>query len=851
MKKKNFARLLAFVMSAALVLQPVAVYATEQGEGDVTDPVETVGELPSEEATIEQPELTTTVPEVVTSAVDNIDPETVDKPEIVPEMVSEIVPEITASVADESDVSTISDTYQDRELITEVTTTSDIAGIFVLNGGLKPVTFNCDNEMVSVSYYEIQKEKNGEFTNINDFGEVTEGKYRVFASVDMKNQMSREYALSNNIKLIVDGEEWTYERAGVLVDGFLMSAIFRSPEIVITQETLPALQNVYIEGDNLYWDPIVAEPGQHVLYVVTTNGDGDYYAAPPVNLIDHCAFYNVSPGEVTVTLEAVDFLAGDESLSAITELKYVYPGGSNKTPLTSVNVTSDADQIFVLGAPATLVSIKNNTFEIIIECNGWREKSGDDWHYILTSARFQDKSYKYDVTVKVAPFSSDTYCLDPDFELTVDGKKFTPIAIKKENSGEISSIKFESPEYTFKPASEKTVIESAKANSNYKSIPKVDAQIQQPDFTFEDDLPLTFSGSWWKEEPDGSWYTYTSGTFTPGNWRFEGTVSVIEKYASSYELSPYFELEVDGQPWKKVISFGGGNSEPVFVSETFTLEKPAEMNLITEVTASSDIADIFVLNGELRSPKYTPADDRVSVSTYYVQKELNGKFEPINLYGKVTEGTYKCFAVLSVNKASDKENALSKEVRLIIDGKEWKLDDFMGYTNGYLMAARFISPEIVVAGEEPPVIEDEGHWGSKYGAVYYEFPDGKKATGMQKIGTQTYLFSKNGTLQKNVFYESEGKKFYFGSEGKLVTGWFKKWSATYYADDDGVIQTGFTDIEDKTYYFKADGRMTVSTWITVGGDKYYSKADGHLAKSETILKWGKKYTFDDRGVLIN
>ena len=163
MKKKNFARLLAFVMSAALVLQPVTVYATEQGEGDITDTVETVGELPSEEATIEQPELTATVPEVMTSAVDNIDSETVDRLETVPE----IVPEITASFADESDVSNISDTYQNRELITEVTTTSDIAGIFVLNGGLKPVTFNCDNEMVSVSHYKIQNEKNGEFTNIN------------------------------------------------------------------------------------------------------------------------------------------------------------------------------------------------------------------------------------------------------------------------------------------------------------------------------------------------------------------------------------------------------------------------------------------------------------------------------------------------------------------------------------------------------------------------------------------------------------------------------------------------------------------------------------------------------------
>ena len=392
MKKKNFARLLAFVMSAALVLQPVAVYATEQGEGDITDPVENVGELPSDEATSEQPELTATAPEVVTSAVDNIDPETVDK-----------------------------------------------------------------------------------------------------------------------------------------------------PEIVITQETLPALQNVYIEGDKLYWDTIVAEPGQHVSYIVKTNGKGDRCSAPPANLNYQCTCFHMSPGEVTVTLEAVDFNAGDESLSAITELKYVYPGESNKTPLTSANTTSDADQIFVLGAPATQVSFELNNLDLIYEFNGWREKSGDDWNYILTGTRFQDKSYKYDVTVKVSLIARTTHCLDPDFELTIDGKKFTPIAINKENSGEVSSIKFESPEYTFKPASEKTVIESAKAKSNYKIIPKVDAQIQYPNFEFEEDTPLVVIGTWYKEESDGSWQYYSSGTFTPGNWRFEGTVSVIEKYASTYELSPDFE----------------------------------------------------------------------------------------------------------------------------------------------------------------------------------------------------------------------------------------------------------------------------------------------------------------------
>ena len=94
---------------------------------------------------------------------------------------------------------------------------------------------------------------------------------------------------------------------------------------------------------------------------------------------------------------------------------------------------------------------------------------------------------------------------------------------------------------------------------------------------------------------------------------------------------------------------------------------------------------------------------------------------------------------------------------------------------------------------------------------------------------------------------ADENKYYFDSEGKRVTGWFTKWSATYYADDEGIIQTGFVDIEDDTYYFKADGKMIYSTWITIDDNKYYSKANGCIAQSETIIRWGKRYTFNDGG----
>ena len=121
---------------------------------------------------------------------------------------------------------------------------------------------------------------------------------------------------------------------------------------------------------------------------------------------------------------------------------------------------------------------------------------------------------------------------------------------------------------------------------------------------------------------------------------------------------------------------------------------------------------------------------------------------------------------------------------------------------------------------------------------------------MQLIDDEFYLFSQRGVLQYNVFYEDDGVKFYFGKDGKLVKGWIDKWTATYYADEEGVIRTGFYEIDGDTYYFDSKGKMTRSTWINANDEKYFAKADGRLAKSETIKRWGKKYSFDSECRLI-
>lgn len=143
-----------------------------------------------------------------------------------------------------------------------------------------------------------------------------------------------------------------------------------------------------------------------------------------------------------------------------------------------------------------------------------------------------------------------------------------------------------------------------------------------------------------------------------------------------------------------------------------------------------------------------------------------------------------------------------------------------------------------------------GRWYTKWGATYYETEDGEKLSGMQKIDGVYYYFSKKGAIQKNVFVEDGNNTYYFGSEGKLQTGWLDKWSAKYYFDEEGVMQTGFTPIDGKTYCFDDKGKLQINTWINVGDDKYYAKGDGTMAQDETITKWLKKYTFDAQGKLI-
>lgn len=437
-------------------------------------------------------------------------------------------------------------------------------------------------------------------------------------------------------------------------------------------------------------------------------------------------------------------------------------------------------------------------------------------------------------------FTSGTYSV---YAYAVDGSNF-PIT------------RLSTTQYTY--TKDKAVIGSVTATCDFEE-PEYGGEVKTFTFSLSDSKLQATNGKWLVDN-DGSWGAYEGSSFDYGVYRYAVDVSVKNYYKDDYKLSDdNFNFIVNSESWDR-IAYDTSTGVMTFASKEFKFEKIQRI-VIGSIDATSDITEFMVDGAKLKAPEFKVTKalledpDSILDNPEFIElldvnweKKIDDEWTYVEDGETVTEGTYRYIVDVSMNDESYKTYFFGSELKLLVDNQEWTFVSDKEWYDEKLIEIRFQSPEYVIKVETPPEPE-EGQWVEKYGSWYYVSPTGEKTTGMQEIEGTTYLFSKSGTLQSNVFYEKDGNKYYFGQDGTLVTGWFNKWSSTYYADENGVIQTGFTEIDGDTYYFKADGRMTKSTWITSGGNKYYSKADGKLAKSETITKWGKKYVFNEEGIL--
>lgn len=116
--------------------------------------------------------------------------------------------------------------------------------------------------------------------------------------------------------------------------------------------------------------------------------------------------------------------------------------------------------------------------------------------------------------------------------------------------------------------------------------------------------------------------------------------------------------------------------------------------------------------------------------------------------------------------------------------------------------------------------------------VYVEDDSGALATGWKVIDGVTYYFEPyfDGYMAYGAMYMIDNASYYFDQSGALLTGFISNGHGrTYYADEDGVLQGGWQEIDGYTCYFDPYGYyMYQGEMREIDGEKYAFDRSGRL-----------------------
>ena len=110
-------------------------------------------------------------------------------------------------------------------------------------------------------------------------------------------------------------------------------------------------------------------------------------------------------------------------------------------------------------------------------------------------------------------------------------------------------------------------------------------------------------------------------------------------------------------------------------------------------------------------------------------------------------------------------------------------------------------------------------WVEDGGYTYY-YREGQMVTGFSRIDNNTYYFEFNGVMVTGWQELGENTWYYFGEDGVMADGW-QSISDKWYYFRDGVMQNGWQSISNKWYYFR-DGVMQ-NGWQSIRSKWYYFK----------------------------
>ena len=492
MRKKFLTKLLAFVMSAGLILQPVTTFAVEPGEDDLTDPVvEEVEEVEenlvldkmANSETVLLPDTAPTLQAEIKADgqlpyIQNVyiqdgvlywDPipnaafywigignlsayYTYDTSSNLSQKCEELKAKtdnykITLTAVDSSwqDVSQESTLYYYYESpiiirkVTNVSVTSDIDTVLVDGGEVKALTFtNVSDDAAKIEFSFWQKLENGSW---NVYGEktFTPGTYRYWAALYISEAHYYDSQLDKDATLTIDGIEY-------------------------------AVNQRNYTGNNEIW----------------------------------CTIYTTDGFEAKKS----------------TEPEIPTPG--KQIPVSLIEVTSNYAELAKYDAPVIDADFGENDDDPVEIEGRWYVKGDDGTWSDNHDKFFTPGKYRYQVDIYVPESYHGMYYLEDDLEFKVNGEDWTLI------SDDAGTMTFVSEEFNIeKPAEpiEKIKLTSANVTCDYLDGFKNGKLIRKANFSSEDiDLSMfDIQGNWFKDVGDGKFALVSSKTFTPGTYEYELT----------------------------------------------------------------------------------------------------------------------------------------------------------------------------------------------------------------------------------------------------------------------------------------------------------------------------------------
>ena len=119
-----------------------------------------------------------------------------------------------------------------------------------------------------------------------------------------------------------------------------------------------------------------------------------------------------------------------------------------------------------------------------------------------------------------------------------------------------------------------------------------------------------------------------------------------------------------------------------------------------------------------------------------------------------------------------------------------------------------------------------------------------------------YRFDKSGAMITGWYTNNSGDKYYYGENGKAVSGIVEINGDTYCFSDDGRAMVDTIEIKEGIFYkFGSDGKAEViqngteDGFVNIGNNTFYVK-DGQVVKGEFVISEKYTYYFDYSGIMV-